>query len=378
MATDGFRRHTRASVDAAVHRTYSSLSRHARDAFTRLLAVARARSDLLTHAPARDRSVVQVTALANLARFRRDFVRPPESWTGAAGHPRAVIDALANHLFGKYPMPRFLASVWFGNHDDRMRCVIAHARGQAFRKLPLPIPFTRQMEHHFLRTPDHVEFGPAMRRAEVLGLGGSPELAHVMGTTALGERFTDGDLWRKALAWLVRCGDAVDRTQVDALVDYLTANLHTVSLRGRTFASVMRLVAGWHEQLAAERRAMLSWPRSRWREMTLEASDGRRQLEWTIVEILDTRALIDEGRRMRHCVATYARRCRLDESRIFSLRYRACEDELVRSVITIEVYPRRREIVQLRGPANSRPTGDALSLVRRWAAREGLVLSRYA
>lgn len=374
MATDGFRRRTRASVDVALHRIYQSLSCHPRAALTRLLAVVRARSDLMHHAPARDGELVQVTALANLARFKRAFIREPEGWAGASGHPLAVVHSLASHLFGAYPVPRFLASVFFGTDDARIRAVIAHARGQSFRRLALPIAFTRQMEHHFLHMPDHVSFDRAMRRAEVLGLGGSAALAHVVSTSMLGRRFADGEAWRKVLAWLVRCGDDVDRTQIDPFFDYIAAHLHAVRLRGRTFASAMRLVADWHAQLALQRCIAFAWPRSCWREMALTVPGKVRDAEWTIVELLDTRALIEEGRALRHCVATYAQDCRFGRSRIFSLRHRWCDDDHVRSVLTIEVWPRSRMIVQVRGTANSRPVDDHMSLVRRWAAREGLIV----
>ena len=378
MATDGFRRRTRASVDVAVHRVYSSLSRAPRAAFARLLAVVRARSDLMDHPPARDGEVLQVTALANLARFQHGFVRPPEAWAGVLAHPLAVIDSLASHLLGAYPTPRFLASAWFGRDDTRMRWAIAHAHGEAFRRMGLPIAFTKQMEHWFLRTPDHIAFDRAMRRAEVLGLGGSVTLANAVSGTTLGERFSDGETWRKALAWLVRCGNTVDLGQVGPLVDYLCANLHAVSLRGRTFASVMRLVDEWHMLLATQRRAHFAWSPSRWRGLTVGVAECARDAEWTIVELLDTRALAAEGRRMRHCVATYAHRCRTDQSRIFSLRHRWCDEDEARSVVTIEVRPRFATIVQLRGYANSRPRGDVMSLVHRWAAREGLYVEWYA
>jgi hypothetical protein len=64
-----------------------------------------------------------------------------------------------------------------------------------------------KMEHMFLRTPDHYSFDHALRRAEVLGLGGTPELAEVLLTTRIAEDFTNAERWRQALHWLVRCGD---------------------------------------------------------------------------------------------------------------------------------------------------------------------------
>jgi hypothetical protein len=79
---------------------------------------------------------------------------------------------------------------------------------------------------------------------------------------------------------------------------------------------------------------------------------------------------------MRHCVATYARSCAAGHASIWSLRHRWCDAVTARSVITIEVWPGSRSIVQVRGPANSVPRGGPLELVRRWAARERLVFHR--
>jgi hypothetical protein len=316
----------------------------------------------------------EVVALANLARFKTACLRTPETWDGMRGHPLRVIASLANHMFGLYPTPRFLASCWFGHARDRTdhrRWFIAHARGQRFRSLELPIAMTRRMEHFFLRTPDHVPVAAALRRAEVLGLGGSPELADALVATRLGSHFDEPERWRNALVWLVSCDD-VELADIRALVDYLEANLRAVDFRGRTFASMMRLANDW---IGRARAKLASWPRMPWRGLRVVVEATRREprrSEWTIAELVDSRELHHEGRAMRHCVARYVWRCRARESSIWSLRHRWFGDDHARSVITIEARPKTGLIVQMRGVANCRPTGEPLELVRRWAASEGL------
>jgi hypothetical protein len=335
----------------------------------------------MTHPPTRRGEVVQVDALRNLAGFERALVRELEDWPGATGHPLRVVHSLAGHLFGHYPTPRFLASLWFGGStqvlERRRLWFIAHARGRSLRSLDLPIALTRRMEHCFLGTPDHLAFEPALRRAEVLGLGGTPELADAILATRLADRFDDGARWRAAISWLVGCGDAVELAQVGPVVDYLAAHLHAISLRGRTFASVLRLVDQWHAQLRRTRRRVLVWPRSGPRELfEIEPARGDGPpVEWTIVELLDSVALLREGRAMRHCVASYDRACVTRTTAIWSLRRRRLGGEgedRPRSILTIEVRPATGTIVQVRGPANSPPAGWPLELVLRWALREGL------
>lgn len=386
MSTDTFRRHARACVDAALHRVFLSLRARPDQAslFERLLHVVQRRSDLMTRAPSGPGDVAQVDVLHNLLRFERSFVRVPEAWPGMIGHPSRVVDSLAGHLFARYPTPRFLASAWFGpdtsDRIDRRRWYVAHAQGRSFRRLALPLALTRRMMHVFLHdTPDHLAIDPALRRAEILGLGGTRELADAVLATNLAEDFREPERWRVALRWLVGCGDSVDLAQLRPLVDFLRANLHTVELRGRTFASAMRLVRDWHGWLGRSRTRFVSWPRSRWSELVVPVEPTPtepRRAEWTIIELVDSHQLAHEGRVMRHCVATYARACAAGSSSIWSVRHRWCGEPGARSVLTIEVRTTTRTIVQVRGVANSRPRGWPAELVRRWAAHQRLLLHR--
>jgi hypothetical protein len=113
MSTESFRRHTRRCVDAATRRVLASLSSTpaAREAYARLLIVVHARSPLMRTPPRRDGTLAQLEAVQNLARFHDAFVRDPDTWPGAAGHPLQVVDSLARHLIAPYPTPRFLACV---------------------------------------------------------------------------------------------------------------------------------------------------------------------------------------------------------------------------------------------------------------------------
>jgi hypothetical protein len=76
---------------------------------------------------------------------------------------------------------------------------------------------------------------------------------------------------------------------------------------------------------------------------------------------------------MRNCVATYAYKCTSGTSAIWSLR-RHGDGATARSLLTIEVDPRRGAIVQVKGPGNRPGTPRALELLRLWATREQLEL----
>ena len=96
-------------------------------------------------------------------------------------------------------------------------------------------------------------------------------------------------------------------------------------------------------------------------------------MRWELVELSSSAQLRAEGRALRHCVATYARRCQWGFCEIRSLR-RIGASSSVRSVATIEVDPRARAIVQARGMRNGRISARARDLVGQWARRENLAV----
>jgi hypothetical protein len=150
------------------------------------------------------------------------------------------------------------------------------------------------------------------------------------------------------------------------------------SLKGRTVASVLRLMREWHRSLGRTASAA-RWTPSTLRPMRVEFPNQNPQLPptvWLLVELTSAAELRTEGSALRHCVAMYSRYCVNGDSRIWSLRRRH-GDDAPRSVLTIEVDTRRRAIVQLRGWWNTPPGGRPFEIVRSWAARERLRILRW-
>lgn len=367
-----FRRHAPPCLDAAIHRIFDSLTARPalRGAFTRLLTIVRARSDLLRDLPPpRTGRYSQLDALRTLAGYHRGFLADPLAWPGAPGrHPLGIIDSLARHVLGRYPTPRFLASVWFGGHDDvRRGWYIDHSRGRRFRDLRLPLAMTRRIEHAFLRSPDHLAIDRALRRAEVIGLGGSPALADAVAATRLGASFDRPELWRGVIGWLVACGDEVDLAWIPRIIDHIHAAAEPPPLAGRRFDSVRRELDRPAPVQPTHGKHVKVWPPAVWQGAAFAVGDVR----WDVCELTDSAQLVFEGRMLQHCVAIYARRCLEGRSQIWSLR-RSIHDGTATPVLTIEVDPRTQMIVQIRGHRNQRASGEPLALVRQWAARARL------
>jgi hypothetical protein len=394
-----FRRHEKKRTDQAVSQVYEDRSQDPRvlARFAELLRLARERSSLLTHPTVQGIRVLEIEALSNLASFDAAYLRPASAWSGFRGSSTGVVASLANHLLSRYPAPKFLASVWFGDSSryalQKRSWFVAHATGARFRSLDLPIKMTRQMERRFLESPDHLSIEQAMRRAELLGLGASAELADAVLATRLRHNLDHGDFWRSLMELFVRAGSELNPDDVGPIVDFLqfvrheTVEIRTdsgvvfrsppqpsFSLRGRTPASLLRLVDRWHESLGRARTAYLSWEPSGYRSMVFEdrlPDSDTSPVVWEFVELTNSGDLRLEGAALRHCVATYAYRCSQGQSSIWSLRRRS-RNHRARPVMTIEIDPRTNTVVEARGFRNSRPSRKALRLIHLWAGETNL------
>jgi len=135
------------------------------------------------------------------------------------------------------------------------------------------------------------------------------------------------------------------------------------------------LMQQWHRSLGVG-NSNVTWAPSGLRPMLLEEPSQEpsvRPGEWQLIELTSGAQLRNEGAALRHCVASYADRCRRGASQIWSLRVR--RGEHVRPVLTIEIDMRRRAVVQARGWRNSAASGKPLHLLEEWTMRARLRLA---
>jgi hypothetical protein len=133
----------------------------------------------------------------------------------------------------------------------------------------------------------------------------------------------------------------------------------------------MKRVEQWRAERRRResRRRIIRWERSGIGEYRRRAGDGR---AWTVRELLDGDGLAEEGKAMQHCVATYTGRCLRGTSTIWSLGLEG--DGGRERLVTIEVNPRSREVVQAKARCNEVPDEAARAILAEWAVREGLKL----
>lgn len=392
-----FVRHHKRRTDRAISAAFARLTDDAvaRERFAELLHAVRQRAPRLLDAPTTGDRHPGVEALVTLARHANAHLRTVHSWVGSDRAWRPAVHALAQHLIARYPVPAFLAAAWYAADDawgERARWwFIAHSRGAPFRTLDLPMRMTRRMEHVFLASPDHLRIEHAMRRAELIALGADASLVDAVLAARPAADLRHADFWRTAWHVLIANRRALDLAQVGPLIDFLHAARHehvavetagglvlrppplpTLALKGRTIPSLMRLMEAWHRGLG-HGDGGYAWPASRLHPLVLEAPSTDPTAAptlWELVELTNSAQLREEGAALQHCVASYGYSCWKGRTRLWSLRRR--RGVARRAVVTVEVNPHNRTIVQARGFRNRRASGRVLEMLHAWASREGL------
>jgi PcfJ-like protein len=382
-------------TDCAIHRASAQLASDPLTfkKFQETLTYARKRAPRLFEAPVSDGRHLGVDALVNLSRFRGAHIRPAIDWAGTSSSWRPAVSSLAHHLICDYKVPVFLASSWYANDstaDKKRGWFVAHSRGASFRSLNLPIAMTRKMEHIFLASQDHLPIEHAIRRAELLAFGAPKEFVTAIMSTRMATDLRHNEFWRTVWTFLIANAADLDPMQIAPMIDYIQAVRHdrtqdgmiefgspqpAFSMKGRTVHSMLRMMREWHRSLGTGSTS-LSWVRSPFEPLLFEepSRDGSEMTRrWQMMELINSAQLRREGTALHHCVASYADRCYRGISSIWSLRF--WQAKKINHVLTVEVDPRRRAVIQARGRANRAASGKSLRLLQDWAVRERLQMT---
>jgi hypothetical protein len=386
-------------IDSVIRKALATLDRKPRRAFDHLLENVQARSELLRPSRYVGRneggcSEQIVGGLLALVGHRKHWLRPVEAWRPSGGTAVPMFSSLAHHLLANYPVPPVLLSAWFGGTDREARCRqgwFRHAGlGRSLRTAGFPLRLTRGMAHEFAHAPADLPIEFAFRWAKVRGLGGSDGLARAVAATRLGRDFDHEEFWTTVIHLFINT-PRLDPGVIEPIIEYLhdqRFEFHRavvgedtevyldppqpdLSVKGRTVASLMKQVEQWRSERRRKEagRRVLRWERSGIGEYRRRAGDGR---AWTIRELLDGDGLAEEGKAMQHCVATYTGCCLRGTSTIWSLGLEG--DEGRERLVTIEVDPKTREVVQAKARCNEKPDEATQAILAEWAVREGLEL----
>jgi hypothetical protein len=341
-----------------------------------------------------------VDGVLALARHSLGWIRAVGDWKPQTHNTRRQFSSLARHLFAEWPVPAFADSAWFlGNGKEAVRqqeWFLHIGKGHNIRTADLPLAYTKRMAHYFMQAPPDLTVESALRWGQIHGLGGTARLVSAIVGTRLGSSFLDDDFWATVLQFFI-ANPMLDLAHVGPIVDYIHLQRFTsqdvfvapgvvehrgppqpnFTMKGRTPASLLRQVAAWHRTLTKTEQPQAQWPRSGIDNFEfVEGGERGGNLKiWTITELLSTKALIAEGRAMKHCVATYAQSAASGARSIWTLEVETFEGRS--KVLTVEVQNGARLVCQARGKCNMLPGEKHRAILRRWAEQAGLTLAKY-
>lgn len=321
---------------------------------------------------------------------RKYQIRPAETFRTKSYNLGRQVVGLIDHLFGRYPAPQFLyqpalneqgLNLVFGwgyaEYSGRDRALhkewlVTVVRGESLAKALKGI-LTKKEVHWFLQAPaeNTIKENLFWARCAAAGIPGytcqflvqhlwSPENEAMMGDRV-------DDILRFYAVYDAQLRGHEMRNMTD-FIRAVIAN-RRFSFKGRTYGSMVKLCQEWHRLsyvgVIQQRETWKPLMGSPWQAVV-------RGFTIRVIELTDNRSLAEEGRKQRHCVFLYTASCISGRTRIMSMRTYVGSREEYR--LTIEVNLSEREIVQVRGFANRKPTDDELKILRRWAGDHGLTI----
>lgn len=321
---------------------------------------------------------------------RRHQIRPEEDYRPKSYNLGRQVIGLIDHLFGIYPAPAFLyqpvlherglmlvygwSTVEYTLKERKLHSewLLTVLKGESIAK-KLKGVLTKKEAHWFLKAPEQNTVNQNLFWAKCAAAGipetmcqfltehlWSPENERLMG-----DRLPD--ILRFYATFQSNLRGYALRNITDFVRDVIRNR--SFSFKGRTYGSMAKLSYDWHRtgfNGAVEHR-------QNWRPLFTSLWEIEMfGLNVRAIELTNNRMLGEEGRKQRHCVFTYTHGCVQGYERIVSMRFSGPCREVSR--LTIEIWPKSKTVVQVRGFANREPTEEEMKVVRRWAGDHGLTL----
>lgn len=273
------------------------------------------------------------------------------------------------------------------------------ATGGSLRKMPNHPPYSKRMAKEFIALPPELRHGDndTYTYCFLLSLGCLHEMAmalqrYFQRPEGLGDLLT----WKEQLDPIVQTLRNYNIDWQDNAANFLLGYIYHLfrdqpdfSISGRAEEHLLRDAEAYYDRIEArraeqarrnaEREAARRREENRdyWKPLSgvnaWEEVFGRydRVRKRQIVELTTQGAITAESASMKHCVSTYFRACKNGASSIWSLR-ELRQNGSWYSVLTLEIRPNLRSIVQIRGRFNARPGKEQMEVIKQWAEREGL------
>lgn len=339
----------------------------------------------------RENTKTPLNALINLSKYLNKALRPIEDWESPSHNTSRCIASFARHLYGKYFIPSFMDEVWYNESLSHQLWFLHIGEGNNIRTAQgLPVPLTKKEAHFFMQAPKDIGPLHAIRYGQIINMGGNEAFVRQILKTRIANDYDieRNKFYQSIFVWFM-ANPMLDTCHYAPILDYIHNQKYVgyrlneqgmmvprqpnFCMKGRDPESLLKQVELWHKQTGKESRGN-NFPE--W------AACGRKGL-WhksndtlhTVREICTQKELVEEGRKMHHCVGSYAGSCARGEISIWS--YEVMDDTGTTKRLTLEVSNRDACIRQARGKYNAMATAGDMHFVKLWAREAGIGISKY-
>lgn len=344
-----------------------------------------------------------IPGLLNILEWYECKITSFDSWLPKSYNPQRQFSELLRHLFVKYDVPLFMDYVWLEDCNTQFISAVTKrdwyifiGQGGNLRKAAeLPVKMTKKIAHLFMQAPQSYTIENALLYGQILSLGGDQRTVEGVLGTRLNGNLQQNEFWQSVFRFFIS-NPMLDTVHYGPIIDYINhmkfENQYVwlergireqqpplqpgFSMHGRNAEVLLAQVEEWHRRLGrAKKGGKLQWEKCSIPDFEYVVGEGKQLKVWTILELLSSGELQDEGRKMSHCVASYASSCEQGRCSIFSMRLETWEGK--RTVLTIEVDHRNRRIAQARAKRNERPGSQERNVMQKWANQNNLSVSTY-
>lgn len=322
--------------------------------------------------------------------YSSQWLQQFSDWKPKSKNIGRQFESFVRFLFARFDLPKFMYSAWWTGAPEDIGWFIHMGLGKNIRTAKsVPVKLSKRMAHLFLQAPDYYSVRTALRWGQVHALGGNKRICDAVCETRLGRDFKNDDFWVTVIQFFINHPE-LDHVHYGPVVDYIYfikfdtdreggAAQPKFNIKARTPAALLRSVQEWHLKLSN----IASIDDEKWHSSNIigfrylqkgTANTGNKT--WTIQELRSNKELAIEGQTQSHCVASYSDECRNGESSIWTMHVNSKGSKI--KLLTIEVENSTRKIVQIRGRHNRASTADEEKIVKLWASRAKLKISRYA
>jgi len=320
------------------------------------------------------------------------YVRNPDDWVSKSYNLNKQKIDFIRWVYCLYPVPQFMLELFTDKAKSELfvnsllprklffKWFIIIATGGSFAKYSKEI-FTKKEAHLFLNAPDNNTIIENIWWAKCKSIDLGRKVTHAIVKRLFRNinpprhylEIANLFWWQRLLILLKNCEDEVSIESLNDIMDFLRDrhnNSDVFDLKGRTFNSLIKLSNEWHRTMQFRKFGNQNFT---WRGIDIPDwnwTDKKQTSTWTVTQLLTSKELFNDGKRMRHCVASYGQRCMQGQSAIFSLM----EDDgmnMPEKHVTIELSS-SKQLIQANARMNRQPKGMAKLILNKWLSHNGI------